>query len=497
MEKSAGRGLLKRTQSFLMALAAVPLLLALVSYYASVQHARSVAAAFATGGFVLSLDDLLSTVQDAETGQRGYLITGSGLYLAPYLRAKNQVRERLSDAMGLARTAGVKFSQWNALRAAIDDKMDELELTIKLHDSGKPEAALDEVRSGRGQRQMVRIRQIIGQLRTEQINLYEGRDHEQLLGERRLRIILSAGVLLAIVLLLSAFRLGVLYLRERDQAEKEILSLYEKLELRVLERTAELEARTRFSEAQAKELERSNADLAQFAYIASHDLQEPLRMVASYVGMLSKRYGAALDDSARTYMQFAMDGASRMHALINDLLSYARAGTQAITKKQIPFERIMEQALASLRLTIGETSAVIDYASLPVVELDEVKMTQVVQNLLSNAIKFRRNGTPPRIRVSAERRGAEWLFSVADNGIGFDPKYQDRIFEVFQRLHGLGKYSGNGIGLSICRRIVEHHGGRLWADSRPGVGSTFFFTLAAGEEFKNERRSRRVVKENL
>ncbi len=496
MEKSAGRGLLKRTQSFLMALAAVPLLLALVSYYASVQHARSVAAAFATGGFVLSLDDLLSTVQDAETGQRGYLITGSGLYLAPYLRAKDQVRERLSDAMGFARTAGVEFSHWSALRTAINEKMDELDLTIKLHDSGKPEAALNVVRSGRGQQEMSQIRQIISRLRTDQIELYERRDQEQLLAERHLRITLSFGVLLAIFLLLSAFRLGVLYLRERDQAEKEILSLYEKLELRVLERTAELEARTRLSEAQAKELERSNADLTQFAYIASHDLQEPLRMVASYVGMLSKRYGTALDDSARSYMQFAMDGASRMQALINDLLSYARAGTQAISKKEIPFERIMEQALASLRLTIEETSAVIEHASLPVVELDELKMTQVVQNLLSNAIKFRRNGTPPRIRVSAERRGTDWLFSIADNGIGFDPKYQDRIFEVFQRLHGVGKYSGNGIGLSISRRIVEHHGGRLWADSTPGVGSTFFFTLAAQEDFRSEPKRKRAVQEN-
>lgn len=496
MEKSAGKGLLKRTQSFLIALAAVPLLLAIVSYYASVQHAKSVASELATGEFVLSLDDLLTTVQDAETGQRGYLITGSGLYLAPYLRAKDQVRERLSDAMGFARTAGVEFPHWNVLRTAIDAKMEELELTVKLRDAGQVDAALNEVRGGSGQQRMAQVRQIISQLKTDQIAVFERRDEEQLLNERRLRITLSVGVVLAIVLLLSAFRLGVLYLRERSLSDAEILGLYEKLELRVVERTAELEARTRFSEAQAKELERSNADLAQFAYIASHDLQEPLRMVASYVGMLSKHYGAALDDSARTYMQFAMDGASRMQALINDLLSYARAGTQAIAKKQISFERIMEQALASLRLTIEETSAVVEYARLPVVELDEVKMTQVVQNLVSNAIKFRRNGTPPRIRVSAERRGSDWLFSIADNGIGFDPKYQDRIFEVFQRLHGVGKYSGNGIGLSICRRIVEHHGGRLWADSRPGVGSTFFFTLAAGEDFESERRGTRLVKEN-
>ncbi|MBV8867399.1 MAG: CHASE3 domain-containing protein [Acidobacteriaceae bacterium] len=496
MEKSNGRGLLKRTQFFLIALAAVPLLLALVTYYASVQHAKSVAAALATGEFILSLDDLYSTVQDAETGQRGYLITGSGLYLAPYLRAKDQVRENLATAMSLASLAGVHFPHWRALQAAIDDKMDELELTLKLRDSGKPDAALDQVRTNRGQQHMAQIREIIGQLKAEQVQVYERRDQEQLLREKRLRIILSMGVVLAIALLLCAFRLGILYLRERDQAEAEILDLYERLELRVLERTAELEARTRFSEAQAKELERSNADLAQFASIASHDLQEPLRMVASYVGMLSKRYGTSLDDTARTYMQFAVDGASRMQALINDLLSYARAGTQAITRAQVPFERVMERALASLRLTIEETSAIIDYGHLPVVELDELKMTQVIQNLFSNAIKFRKNGTPPQISVSAERRGADWLFSVADNGIGFDPKYHDRIFEVFQRLHGLGRYAGNGIGLSICRRIIEHHGGRLWADSKPGEGSTFFFTLPAGEEFRSEWRSARIHKEN-
>ncbi len=496
MEKSAGKRLLKSTQLFLVGLAAIPLLLALVIYYASVQHAKSVAATLATTRFILRLDDLFSTIQDAETGQRGYLMTGSGLYLAPYFRAKDQVDERLSAVTKLAPQAGVKSARLVALRTAINEKMDELELTVKLRESGKPDAALNEIRTDRGQQEMAQIRQIVGDLKAEQVRAYETRYGEQMLNERYLRIALTVGVILSVALLIAAFRLGVLYLRQRGEADAEILGLYENLEIRVLERTAELEARTQISEAQARELQRSNRDLAQFASVASHDLQEPLRMVSSFLGMLSKRYGTVLDDTGRTYIKFATDGAARMQALINDLLSYARAGTQAISKQQISFERVVEQAIANLRLVIRETSAVIDLGSLPVVEVDEVKMTQVVQNLLSNAIKFRKPDTPPRIRISAERRGSDWLFCVADNGIGFDPKYQDRIFEVFQRLHGLGRYPGNGIGLSICRRIVEHHGGRLWADSKPGEGSTFFFTVAAPAESRSERKNTTILKEN-
>lgn len=201
MEKSVGRGLLKRTQFFLIALAAVPLLLAIVTYGASVQHAKSVAATLAIDKFILSLDDLLSTVQDAEPGQRGYLMTGSGLYLAPYLRAKDQVHQRLATAMALASRAEVPFSRWNFLRAAIDERMDELELTVKLRESGKPDAALNEVRTNRGQQAMAEIRQIIGELKAKQVAVYESRYREQVLNEKRLRIALTVGVVLAIILL--------------------------------------------------------------------------------------------------------------------------------------------------------------------------------------------------------------------------------------------------------------------------------------------------------
>lgn len=205
-------------------------------------------------------------------------------------------------------------------------------------------------------------------------------------------------------------------------------------------------------------------------------------MVGSYMGLLSKRYGGQLDETADKYIQFAVDGANRMQALIHDLLSYARAGTQAIDKTPIPAEGIVERALTNLEMAIQESSAVVHYGNLPEIEADETKLTQVMQNLIGNAIKFRRPDRPPEIFVTANQEGAEWVFEVADNGIGFESKYSDRIFQVFQRLHGVGKYPGNGIGLAICRRIVEHHGGRLWAESQPGVGSKFFFSLPLATE---------------
>jgi light-regulated signal transduction histidine kinase (bacteriophytochrome) len=166
-----------------------------------------------------------------------------------------------------------------------------------------------------------------------------------------------------------------------------------------------------------------------------------------------------------------------MQTLIYDLLSYSRAGTQAIEKKRISSEAVLQGALENLQLALKESGALIHYDRLPVVEADETKLMQVLQNLIGNAIKFRKPDVRPEIRIAVKNSNAEWIFEVADNGIGFDSKYTDRIFQVFQRLHGMGTYPGNGIGLAICRRIIEHHGGRLWAESEPGKGAKFFFSL--------------------
>lgn len=204
-------------------------------------------------------------------------------------------------------------------------------------------------------------------------------------------------------------------------------------------------------------------------------------MVSSYMGLLARRYEGKLDETANKYIGFAIDGANRMQTLISDLLLYSRAGTQAVSKHLISFEDVLRKALDNLSIAIRENAAVVRHGDLPQIEADETKLIQVMQNLVGNAIKFRRSGIPPEITISASRNGDEWLFTVADNGIGFDPKYHDKIFQVFQRLHGIGMYPGNGIGLAISRRIVEHHGGRLWARSEPGAGSQFFFTLPAAK----------------
>ncbi len=476
-QRGSGSSLAKTSRYSLLGLAVMPLLLALVAYFTSVGHMRSVARTLATDRFILSLDELLSTIQDAETGQRGYLLTGSEVYLAPYIRAKGELTQRFSEMATLASRAGIESARLNELRAAVDTKMGELELTISLHDSHNQEAMTAEIRTNRGEQAMARIRRLIGQLKSEQTEAYESRYTQQTRSQLYLTAALGVGVALSILLLIFTLYFGRLYSRERDETEAEIRSLNEELELRVQERTAELEARTLESEAQAAKLERSNTDLAQFASVASHDLQEPLRMVASYMGMLSRKYGGTLDETARTYIQYATGGAVRMQTLVHDLLAYSHAGTEAITKQITPAEKICRQAIENLRLVIQENSAAVHFENLPLVEVDEVKMMQVIQNLLGNAIKFRKPDVPPEITISAERRPTDWLFSVRDNGIGFDAKYSDRIFQVFQRLHSVGRYPGNGIGLSICRRIVEHHGGNLWAESQPGAGSTFYFTV--------------------
>jgi PAS domain S-box-containing protein len=227
---------------------------------------------------------------------------------------------------------------------------------------------------------------------------------------------------------------------------------------------------------QALELTRSNSDLQQFAYVASHDLQEPLRMVTSYMKLLERRYKGKLDSNADQFIDFAVDGATRMQVLIDDLLAYARIATTSIPFTRIDSNKSLEHAIANLEIAIQESSSVITFEELPTVMADPSQLAQVFQNLIGNALKFHREEVLT-VHISAEHRDENWLFSVRDNGMGIEPEFRERIFVIFQRLHKREEYSGTGIGLAICKKIIERHGGRIWVESQPGAGSTFWFTL--------------------
>ena len=265
---------------------------------------------------------------------------------------------------------------------------------------------------------------------------------------------------------------------DRKQAEEALRQLNEALETKVQERTTELEQR-------ARELERSNAELQQFAYVASHDLQEPLRTISSYTELIAEEYHDRLDEEANEYIDFIVDGAARMQQLIKDLLAFSRVGTRGKAFSPISCETVIQKVLVNLKLAIEERHAAVTYDALPVVVADQSQMHQLLQNLISNALKFR-SQEPPHIHISATLLQDKWEFCVRDNGIGIDSEYFEQIFEIFQRLHSRRHYDGTGIGLAICRKIVQRHGGRIWVDSSPGKGASFYFTLPNRGESDSE-----------
>ncbi|HEX2865647.1 MAG TPA: PAS domain S-box protein [Ignavibacteriales bacterium] len=234
-----------------------------------------------------------------------------------------------------------------------------------------------------------------------------------------------------------------------------------------------------------EELKRSNEELEQFAYVASHDLQEPLRMVSAYTKLLEMQLKDKLDEKTAKYMYFVIDGAKRMHALIQDLLAFSRVTSPRETISRTDLNDLMAEIMRDFQVAITDHSAQVEIAEMPVLYLDPTQVKLVFQNLIQNAIKFK-GAENPFIQIKAEKKEHEWLFSVKDNGIGIDPEFHERIFVIFQRLHEKEKYPGTGIGLSICKKIVERHGGRIWLDSKPGEGSTFFFTIPDGESEKQQ-----------
>ena len=264
---------------------------------------------------------------------------------------------------------------------------------------------------------------------------------------------------------------------ERRKTELTILQLKEELERRVEKRTTELSQATAQLQLLNQELQRSNQELEQFAYVASHDLQEPLRAVTGYTQLLMSEYGDRFDETAHSYAEFIIDGAKRMQHLIQDLLTYSRVGTRGKEFAPTDCNKVVQEAMQNLQVAIAQSNAEIIIEPLPILQADRSQLVQLFQNLIGNAIKFCQQDRP-LIQIRATQRETDFLFQVKDNGIGIKPQYLERIFEVFKRLHTRREYPGTGIGLAICKKIVLRHGGQIWAESTPNLGTTFFFTIS-------------------
>ncbi|MBU6489118.1 MAG: CHASE3 domain-containing protein [Burkholderiales bacterium] len=530
-----------------------------------------------------SLGQLLALARDAETGQRGFVITGRDEYLEPYSDAAPQIAREFDRLSSLLKGDGRQEQRLARLRALMDRKHQELAQVIDMRRTQGFTAAQAIIMTDTGKAFMDQARATVAemenhvdkQLAARQANARRIRDLAVLAGlasgaltllvyasfgyvARRLlrdlaesaRSLFDQKELLEVTLAsigdgvvatdidgrvtffnriaqaLSGWRgeealgrlVGDILRLERtsDDSVAENPAITAMRERRsvdhssgvvlvgrdgqrthvdangaptfdpggklvgsvlVLHDMTERERAERQIRQRTEELSRSNRDLEQFAYVASHDLQEPLRAVAGPLQLLQRRYQGQLDARADEFIGHAVDGATRMQTLIDDLLSYSRVGRLDDPKQPVPAEQALEFALKNLAVVVEETGAQIEHEPLPAVQAISSQLALLFQNLIGNAIKFRSKERTPVIRVRAEPIGGEWRFSVADNGIGISEQYFERIFVIFQRLHTRREYPGTGLGLALCKRIVEHHGGKIWVESSPGEGTTFFFTV--------------------
>lgn len=411
----------------------------------------------------------LSSLQDVETGNRGYAASGDRSFLEPCEKGKKDAIAHLDRVAQLTSDNPDQQKSVALARELSAQKVQFSDDVIK--------ASVDEGRaliaSAKGKKIMEAYRQRIAEMIDTESNLLEKRNRDLQLAQQ----LLWAGTLTlavsALALLAWVFRITRTAIEDEKRRVAELNSLNRGLQ-------AEIEQR-KIVELALKDttmkLTSSNTDLQQFAYVASHDLQEPLRAVAGFLTLIAKRHKGNLDPETEGWINHAVEGAQRMRALINDLLLYARVESRGKELEPTDCNKALEQAKKDLSVVLEETGAEIHATRLPTLVGDEGQLSQLFQNLVGNAIKFKQSDTTPKVDIEVRQENAEWIFSVKDNGIGFDQTHADRIFVIFQRLQGREEYQGTGIGLALCKKIVERHGGRIWAESSKGKGSTFFFTI--------------------
>jgi signal transduction histidine kinase len=452
---------------------------------------------------VLASQDLLSDMLNEETSVRGFVLTGRDEFLQPFADFGN--KEARDAARLKAYLAGYQheIEQLNAFQQAADDwRTGTAASLIRLVRLNYPRAA-SQVDSQTGKTRFDLIRTRAATLTASVMKLSDNAVDARHTAKNYFIVALSISGGLIVLAAFAVWRglhrwvlrpVDALAGQTRDVASGDLNRLIvpagppefvqlgsdvETMRRRVVEELGRAEAARQDLIERSAELARSNDDLEQFAYVASHDLSEPLRKVTNFCQLLERQYGAQLDDKARQYIDFAVDGAKRMQTLINDLLAFSRVGRTTEAFALVDTHAVLARVTVELQDQISKAGADVRYDSLPTVWGDQTLLTALFVNLVGNSVKYR--GTdPPVVTISAEQAPEGWLFTVADNGIGIDPQYEERIFAIFQRLHLRDEYGGTGIGLALCRKIVEFHGGRIWLDPEATPGAIFRFTLPEG-----------------
>lgn len=431
---------------------------------------------YQTSESVLALNALHISILSAETGQRGYLLTEIDEYLMPYRRALRKV----SDQMEVIKQQNFQHTQQSeyitTLLTLSEEKLDELEKTVKLALADKERRALSLVMTGRGRDLYTDILSLINDLKQAEIEYRDSRLEYLINIRQEANITFWLSGITSSLLLFGMLFMAKLNINYESKLRHSLEQQNEKLADQVAARTQEL---TIYSE----ELSRSNRELEDFAFVASHDLQEPLRKIRAFGDRLMSTYEEELEGKGVDYIKRMKAAAERMSNLINDLLEFSRITTRGKEFKSIDLNLIMEDIFSDLEIAVEESVSQINTATLPIIQGDKGQMYQLFLNLLSNAIKFRKPDVPPVISIAYEEKQitdentklpVDWhILTITDNGIGFEQEFADKIFVPFQRLHGRSEYKGTGIGLAVCRRIVERHGGNISATSELGAGTVF------------------------
>jgi len=415
---------------------------------------------------------ILATVTDAETGQRGYIITGEKSYLEPYSDAVANVQVLLQQLARLVEDSPAQTEQAQLLQQSVNERLATLQDTLTAGEFGGADAARQLVLSGEGKRRMDRIREIVKTMKVEEDRLLIQRGEEVKTSYATAIATLLATGGLGLGLVILSYLLAVREVQTRQRSFDALSQANNELEARVRERTATL-GETNDS------LRRSNRELEQFASVASHDLQEPLRKIQAFGDRLQSKFADTLGEQGSDYIDRMQGSAARMRSLIDALLNYSRVTTKAQPFLEIDLATIAKDVVSDLEGRLQETAGRVELGPLPSFEADPLQMRQLLQNLIGNGLKFHPPGVPPVVRVEGQvlpavaGSPAQCEIVVRDNGIGFEEVYRERIFDVFQRLHGRQEYEGTGMGLAICRKIIDRHRGTIVADSVPGQGAAF------------------------